>query len=463
MKMMQFKMAARHALGTTVFFATFATLATVPTIPAAAQEHAPASGAVTLRDYTAAVATYSLDLQMQRENVLSAQAGVSIAAVRPDPVLTAGIDSKELYGPNKPNAPTATIAGLALTVETAGKRSQRIRTAQAMVRLGEVTLDGGRRQLYADAVAAYAESCRARDALTRQEATLRALTEIVNANGVRRKAGDIGGLELAQSQVERDRFEADVATARALVQTAAESLSIPLGRRYSEVFGNAELACDAPLAEGLDDVDALVHQADEARDDIRIARAGLDAARAGADLAQANRWVDPVVNLSLKNTPSVHSLFDAAGNVSNAPAQRSLSLGLTVSVPIPLSRTQRGEVLQAQSAVTQATLALRAAELKAQTDVRRTHAMFRAALANEQRYRASVLVNADKVADGMRLAYRKGAASLLELLSSRRAADEAHLAYLQAVADLTTATVQLQLAAGMSPEIVPGVQQARQQ
>lgn len=412
----------------------------------------PAAAQVTFRDYAAAVAKYSLDLQMQRENVNSAQAGVSIAGVRPDPVLTAGIDSKELSATNKPNASTAMTMGVALTIETAGKRAQRIRVAQSTVKLGEATLEGGRRQLYADAAAAYAESCRARNALERQEATLRALGEIVNANNVRRKVGDIGGLELAQSQVEHDRFEADVVTARAQVQTSAESLSIPLGRRFSEVFGNVALACDAPAVSGLDDVEQLVRQAQDERDDIRIAHAALDAARSSADLAQANRWVDPVVNVSLKNTPAVRPMLDAGGATSNSPTQRSLSLGLTVSVPIPLSRTQRGEVLQAQSAVTQATLALRSAELKAQTDVRRVHAQFRAAQANEQRYRDSVLVHADKVAEGMRLSYKKGAASLLELLSAQRSADEVYLAWLQATADLATATVQLQLAAGASPD-----------
>ncbi|NVD69974.1 TolC family protein [Duganella sp. BJB1802] len=408
----------------------------------------PASGQVTLREYAAAAAQYSLDLQMQRENVGSAQAGVSVAGVRPDPVLTAGIDSRELNAANKPNAPTATTMGVALTIETAGKRGQRIRAAQAAVKVGEATLDGGRRQLYADAAAAYTESCRARQALVRQESTLRALDDIVKANTVRRKVGDIGGLELSQSQVERDRFEADVVSARAQVQAAAESLSIPLGRRYSEVFGSAELACDAPAVNGLDDVEQLVRQAQDGRDDIRIARAALEASRASADLAQANRWVDPVVNVSLKNTPSVHALTDAGGAVTNSPTQRSLSLGLTVSVPIPLSRTQRGEVLQAQSAVTQATLALRSAELKAQIDVRRLYAQYRAAQANEQRYRESVLTQSDKVVEGMRLSYKKGAASLLELLTAQRSADEVYQAYLQAKADLATATVQLQLAAG---------------
>lgn len=406
---------------------------------------------VAFREYAAAVERHSLDLQIQRENVVSAQAGVSIAAVRPDPVLTGGIDSKELYGPNKANAATTTIVGVELTIETGGKRNHRIKAAQAMVRAGEATFEGAKRQLYADAAIAFTEVCRARDALAYQEATLKHLSDIASANDIRRRVGDIGGLELAQSQVERDRFEADVAIARSQVQSASEALSIPLGRRYQEVFGDAELECGELSVRGLDDVTVLVTRAQDARDDIHIARAALDAARAAAGLAQANRWIDPVISVGVKNTPPVRPALDAGGAVTNSPAERSRSLGFTLSVPIPLSRLQRGEVLQAESAVTQAMLALRAAELKAQTDVRRMHAQYMAAAANVKRYRESVLLNADKVVDGMRLSYKKGAASLLELLSAQRSANEIHLAYLQAVADLATATVQLQQASGSYP------------
>ncbi|MES2262436.1 MAG: TolC family protein [Pseudomonadota bacterium] len=422
-------------------------------LPAGAQGNAgaPAQHRVDFREYATAVAAYSLDLQAQHENVAGAQAGLSIAAVRPDPVLTGGIDSAELYGPNRVNASTATTLGLALTIETGGKRDRRIKAAQAALRVGEMTLEGFKRQLYADAAVAFAEACRARDALERQEASLRALSDIASANATRHRVGDIGGLELAQSQVERDRFEADVTTARAQVQAATEALSIPLGRRYDELFGNAGLECGVVLTDKLADVAQLVQRALGTRDEIRIAQAALAAARASADLAQANRWVDPVLNVAVKNTPSVRPVFEAGGGVSNAAAQRSLSLGLTVSVPIPLSRMQRGEVLQAESAVTQAMLALRSAQLKTQADVRRMHAQYMAATANVRRYRESVLANADKVVDGMRLSYKKGTASLLELLSAHKSANETYLAYLQAMADLTAATVQLQLAIGTDP------------
>jgi outer membrane protein, heavy metal efflux system len=53
----------------------------------------------------------------------------------------------------------------------------------------------------------------------------------------------------------------------------------------------------------------------------------------------------------------------------------------------------------------------------------------------------------------MRTSYRKGATSLLQLLNAQRTADDVYLSYLQALADLASATVKLQLSAGMRPDL----------
>ncbi|MNN97212.1 Outer membrane efflux protein [compost metagenome] len=69
------------------------------------------------------------------------------------------------------------------------------------------------------------------------------------------------------------------------------------------------------------------------------------------------------------------------------------------------------------------------------------------------RYRDGVLVDAQKVVDGMRLSYVKGNASLLEWLAAQRSADEAYQGYVQARADAAIASTQLQLAIGQRPSL----------
>ena len=443
--------------------------------------------------YLDAVGRFNNALAAQREAVAAARAGVPMAALRPDPSLSLGAGPAELGREVRPKPRLAQSIGLSYTIETGGKRERRVDAARSQVIASEAALAGAGRQAAADAAAAFIEACRTREALRTQEASLAALTDIVRMNERRHGAGDLGGLELLQSRNERDQFLATVVRARADARSAMEGLAAPLGRRWREVFGdasplcafqdgrapegleglerlggaeeldavermasprssdNAGVALDAPDApNALDALDALVARAMDERDDVRIARAAVDSARAAADLVRANRWVDPSVSLSYGYTPQGRHGVSTDGTAVD-PSPRSNTLSVSVSMPIPLSRLDRGDVVQAEAAVTQALLALRQTELQAQADVRATHAQYRAALENLTRYRDATLSDARRVVEGLRTSYRQGAASLLELLSAQRAADETELAYLQARSDLAGATVRLQLSLGRAP------------
>lgn len=419
----------------------------------AAAAHAQTPSPVDLREYLDAVAEKNLDLQTQHETLVAARAGVSIAGVRPDPQFNGGIASKELSSANKPSAATALTAGISWTLETGGKREARLRAARSNVKLTEANVAAFKRQLDVDASASFIESCRAQAVLARKETGLTAMREIVRVNEVRFKAGDIGRLEWSQSRIEADRFQADVTLARADAIAADLNLANFLGERREQRFAGRSLACAWPAGEAQSSADNIVAQALDARDDVQQARATVDNARDNVALARANRAVDPTLNVGLTNTPRINPMLDGGGNVTNSPAERSLALNLTVSVPIPLSRMQRGELVQAESALTQAQLQLGAVLLKAETDVRVAHAQYGASAGNLQAYTEHVLVDAQQVLDGTRTSYRKGAASLLELLNALRTADEVYLAYLQAVADSANARVRLQQSAGQRLEL----------
>ncbi len=399
---------------------------------------------VSLQQYLAAVENNSLDLQTQKESISSAKAGISIAGVRPDPQLTAGIDSKELYGPNKPNTATTSIAGIALTLETANKRGARIQAAESNVRMTEATVAAFRRQLLSDASNAFIEACRSSMSLTRRETSLNAMRDIVKMNETRFKTGDIGKLELVQSKVEADRFAMDVISARADTINAEAVLSNFLGKNFHELFTDMKMDCSGNQDDMTTDLAALTRQALEKREDIQLARSASDNAKDNIELAKANRWIDPVVNLGIKNTPKVNAIQNASGAVTNSPAERSNALSLTVTIPIPFSRTQSGELSQAQSALTQAQLQLRSTLMKAETEVRGNYLQYQAALQNIKNYKDHVLDDSERLLQGVRTSYRKGAASMLELLNAQRNADELYQAYLQAEANLAIAKIKLQ-------------------
>ena len=410
----------------------------------------PAAAGLRFIDYLSAVEQHSLDLQSQQQNVVSAQAGVGIAGIRPDPQLSLGA-AREQVGSGLPRPLNRTYE-LSMELETGGKRSARIRAARSQVKLAEAGVEGFRTQLFSDAAQDFTQACRDRQALERKEQTLKALSDVVKANEVRRKAGDIGTVEWRQSRVERDQFQADVTQARADAQTSRLALSVPLGRKLSQVFGSEDLQCDFQPFANDKNIDALVVQALQVRSDVRVAQATLDNARDNAGVAQANRWVNPTLAVGMTAIPATSAGLDAEGKAFDA-GNRSRMLSVSVSMPIPFSRLNRGEVLQAEAVVTQAMLGLQQSQHKAEADVRSAYFRFAAAQENVERYRSNVLADAQRVLESIRLSYRHGQASLLELLSAQRSADDAYLGYLQADADLAKATVDLQLSIGQRPAL----------
>ncbi|PHV49043.1 transporter [Janthinobacterium sp. BJB301] len=399
--------------------------------------------------YLSAVESHSLELQSQQESIVSAKAGIGIAGLRPDPEFTLGATRESVRSVE--HRPVTWNPAISMAIETGGKRAARLKAAHSNVALAEETVAGFRSELYGTAAAAFTEACRTREVAARKEQTMAALSKVVEANTVRRKAGDVGGIELLQSRVERDQFQADLAQARSEADSAMLALSPPLGRQFDALFPEAQLTCDFAAYEN-QDARMLVQQALDARSDVRIARATLDNLRDGAALVRANRAVDPTVTLGLAAARGYHDGIDASGNpVEGAPRSRALSISL--AIPIPLSRRDKGDIVQAEAGVTQAMLALRQAELTAETQVRTAQRQLRAAQDRLARYRDGVLVDAQKVVDGMRLSYFSGNASLLEWLAAQRSADEAYQGYVQARADAAIASTQLQLAIGQRPRL----------
>ncbi|PKV45822.1 cobalt-zinc-cadmium efflux system outer membrane protein [Janthinobacterium sp. 61] len=399
--------------------------------------------------YLAAVESHSLELQAQQTSITSAKAGIGIAGLRPDPEFTLGATRETVRSVE--HRPITWNPAISIAIETGGKRAARLKAAHSNVALAEETVAGFRSELYGTAAAAFTEACRTREVAARKRQTMAALSTVVEANAVRRKAGDVGGIELLQSRVERDQFQAELAQARSEADSAMLALSPPLGRQLDALFPDAQLACDFAAYENKD-ASVLVAQALDARSDVRIARATLDNLRDGAALVSANRSVDPTVTLGLAAARGYHDGIDGSGNpVDGSPRSRALSLSL--AIPIPLSRRDKGDVVQAEAGVTQAMLALRQAELQAETQVRTAQRQLRAAQDRLARYRDGVLVDAQKVVDGMRLSYVKGNASLLEWLAAQRSADDAYQGYVQARADAAIASTQLQLAIGQRPSL----------
>jgi cobalt-zinc-cadmium efflux system outer membrane protein len=394
-----------------------------------AQEAIPPR-AMTLQTFVENVLRSNQDALAQRFNVTSAQAQISINRLMPDPELTTGISSKELYGPNKAASPTQYTLGLSWTLETGGKRAARVAVAQQGVGKAQADLETFLGDLRLTAENAFVDALRARLALERKRRTLEGFREVVRLNEIRFKAGDIGGVEFTQARVEAQRFEGEVFSAQADLTSAQAVLAQLLGD--GKALAPAGNLNRRPVSIS---VETVLAQALLNRVDLVAARKGVLLAEGQQRLAKANRWVDLGVSVGVNHTPAVYATgLDAQGSPFPAPANMSNALSATLTIPLPFSRSQRGELVQADAARAQARLELQSMEQKTRADAASAVARYEAAAAQLATFHNGILKDSDKVVEGIQFSYRRGNASLLEFIEAQHTNNEVYLEYYDALA-----------------------------
>ena len=114
-------------------WALFALISLCPPRELAAQ----ASASLSFADFLEAVHRQNLELQSSQHAVAAAEAGIAIAKVFPDPVLSGGLSQVDVSGQS---APLMSSLGLTLPIELGGKRAGRIAVAGGEVRIAQAEL-----------------------------------------------------------------------------------------------------------------------------------------------------------------------------------------------------------------------------------------------------------------------------------------------------------------------------------
>ncbi len=166
----------------------------------------------------------------------------------------------------------------------------------------------------------------------------------------------------------------------------------------------------------------------------------MELARKQIDLAHANRVIDVTLGATWQ-----HNLPTS----TSPPLPHADFLGATVTVPLPFSRIYRGDLDAAYAGERQSQTLAQAARLTVEVEVRQAVARYEAAAPRVKLYAQGVLSNADKVLDMTLYNYRRGGATLVEVLVAQRTVDDVYLAYYEALAESARALIAVQQAAAM--------------
>src|SRR6266436_4434673 len=393
---------------------------------------------ITFEDYVTQVLRSNLALAAQRSAVDLSKAAVTSAKVTPDWSVDIGLPTIDISNQGQP---TNFSAGLNVPIELGGKRGKRVHAAIADVSMAGFDYDDAVRQLRATAAGAFIASLSARDILQSSYKSLGQFDRIVEVNEQRVRVGDIGEIELMQSQVDRDQFKAGVISAQADVYSADLALA--------QQFGQAEkLSTEMPVPAGSLEVpvrtfdpDSLVARALQKRSDVLSRQRAVQAAGLRIELAQANLISDLGVSGSYSHTGT-----GTAGFVQ--PPDNTLGASLSVNLPFSRWRHQ-GEIETARASRTQAELQLRSAQIRVESEVRDAYSRYQASVSRLKLYQGGVLKEADRVLEARLYAYQRGGATLLEVIDAQKTSANIYLAYSQALADHANALVTLEEAAAI--------------
>ncbi|HEV3456806.1 MAG TPA: TolC family protein [Thermoanaerobaculia bacterium] len=412
-----------------------------PAAPAAIANQNAAGEEIKFSAFLAEVAASNLDYAAQRYNVPIAEAQVIAARVSPNPVLAVGTSGRDVTDHGESREPANNSFGLTQTIELAGKRGKRVAVARANLAQTAATLEDFFRTLRGTAAGAFIDALTNRRIAEEKKRSAEALDQLAAANRKRLEVGDVGETDVTQSRVDALQFRSEFLAALSDAQVAAVGLEQLLGRNHAA----SPLAPLVPVgslegpARALDE-EALVQRALASRPDVIAARRAFDSARASLELAKAMRVPD--VDLGFTYQANQRSHNDVA------PAPSFSSIGLSLSLPVPLWNRHRGELEAARQAALQAEAGLRAVEVRARVDVRQAMARYR--LANERvtQFVGGALADAAAVYKAKLFSYEHGATTLLDVLNAQKTEHDVRLAYLDALAERAKALVAAEQAAG---------------
>ena len=378
----------------------------------------PPLPAITIQQAVSEALDHNLSLLAERYNVTVAQAAVVTAGLRPNPVLTLNV--------MRPDGPLVD-AGVAVNdvvvrtdyvIERGGKRDRRIDQATLARTVAELQLLDATRKLVLDVQTAFTDLQLAKLNLALAQENLAAFTNVVSINVDRVRTGDLAEVELARSRLAALQFQNDVEQQDTKLAIARGRLAVLIGRKATEaldVTGNLRRDADAV------DRSALEARALTARPDLRAARS--DQARSAADLRLqlANAKIDYTIS-------GEYHRMQGGGLVGN-------DYGIYFSTPLPIFNRNQGEVARAQSQQSQLETRTRALEADVTGDLDAAFTDYTSARRIVERIETSMLDQARDVRATMEYSYRRGEASLVELLDAVRAFNDTTRSYNEARAD----------------------------
>jgi len=357
-------------------------------------------GDLTLADALRAALVHSPALAAFSWEIRSREALALQAGLLPNP--EASVETEQFGGTKDRDTIDSHQATLSLAqrVELGGKRSKRIRLAEAATTLAEWDFETKRLVVLSDATKAFVSvlALQARSVLTKDLETLAA--ESVRSVEATASTGAVSPIEVDRARVQLERVQIlalrtnhELDAARALLAATWGSSTAS----FTQAVGDLTQIAPPPALEALE---ALSSENPE------IARWNAEVAQREAALAVERSRKIPDVTIG-----SGPRYYTEASDVA---------LVMGVSVPLPLFDRNQGNVLDTRHRLARVATERRAAEVTVRSQLAAAYHSLAAAFGEVEALRDRVIPDAEKVYRSARQAYGFGLFRYVEVLDAQR-------------------------------------------
>ncbi|WP_454783506.1 TolC family protein [Legionella sp. WA2022007384] len=377
---------------------------------------ATAGKALTLQEITPIALANNKDLKAARYNVAIAKARLLQAGLWPNPSLNLSNNDDRLFNDE---GEYSRSAGFSQAFPISGRIAKQKTVAYLDVLKAIAEIREAERQLSSKVANAFYAAVITERRMHQVNYLLKINKELVNVIHNRYHAAEISKLDENAARIEYLRIGQEKHLLHSLLISQNATLNQLMGRQAETPLS---LQTDLIPRQKFPEVSSLKALALKNRPDRHAIALSIHRAHADSRLAKAERFADWTVGLGVQQDKIV---------VEEGPPQPAdRTLGVTLSVPLPLLNRNQGRIMEASRTGTQAMLALRALDLIIETEVASNYAQLHALqMSLKETQRVSLKLGVDNVTLAQE-SYENGQISFLNVLQVQKQQNDLQVTYL---------------------------------
>jgi len=387
----------------------------------------PAKRSITLDEAVEIFMRQNLELVAARYDIETADAEKLTARLRPNPQFTLGLSDLPVNLSGPLIKEQTYDYGVSRTFELGGKRGKRIDVANANSELARGQFQMTVWQLTNDLKRKFYTVVLNQSLLNLAKENEATFAEIVKHTTELMNAGEISGLDLDRVEVEKLKFDTDLANSERDYEVALRDLRFALGGDYRTM--------DIDVT-GTIDYEPHQFSKDELLDLALSTRPDLKAAKLSEHAADAN--------INLQNAQRIPDLT-LSGGISQVPSGTS-SYTMGVGIALPVSDRNQGERAKALIEKKKAQNQEQLLTNQVLSDVDKALVAFEMQKRRVDLYRTGVITKVNDIQNMTQIALKAGESSTLDLLDAIRTRRDTLAGFYQTLFDYQMSLLDLELA-----------------